>query len=217
MSLCAIIPVASAVSANASLEAQGFGKQCFSVPLYNNGSVAYLGLHAWNDLAFSTAVKAIAGVVWEESGGKPRTRFIALVDSLGVRWGANAPLLPDDGIVLPNSLYRWKDDKELYTVIQQHDRTTYGGDPNQYPALIIKTRDPYKLYEWYQTGQFDAFKVVNPVTGDNDECMFNGQHWYVTAGDGAGNNIYPPNVYGWSLTDPTPLQSFWSWFSDSFL
>lgn len=216
MSLCAVIPVNLMQSANDALEAKGYGKRNFSVPLYANGSVAFLGLHAWNDVQFATDIKAIAGVIWEESEGEPRARFEALVNASGVKWAGNAPNYPTSGTIYPNELYRWTD-QEAYQVIQQYDVGVFPLPPTEYPALIVKARNPYKLYEWYQTGQFDAFKVLNPVTGTNDECMYKGKHYYVTAGDGAGNNIYAPDVYGWSLTDPSPLQSFWSWFSDSFL
>lgn len=216
MSLCAIISTANMLAANDALEQAGYGKRNFSVPLYSMGSVAFLGLHTWGDLPFETAIKAIAGVVWEESNGDPTTRFNALVEAQGVKWAGNATDYPTSGTIYPNELYRWTD-QEVYQVIQQYDVGVFPLPPTDYPALIVKARSPYKLYEWYQTGQFDAFKVANPVTGTNDECLFNGKHYYVTAGDGAGNNIYAPDVYGWSLTDPTPLQSLWSWFSDSFL
>ena len=214
MSLCAIVPIANLQAANTALEPL-YGSNNFSVPLYSGGSVAYMGLHAWNDTAFVAAIKAVAGVIWEESEGSPTTRFNVLVESQGVKWGGNAPALPTTGMVYANDLYRWSGDQELYTVIQQHDRSVYGGDPAQYPALIIKTRDPYRLYEWYQTGQFNAFKLLNPVTGTNDECMYNGRHYYVTAGDGAGNNVWPPDgsgSYGWSEVDPSPLRQLWNWF-----
>jgi hypothetical protein len=219
MSLCAIIPVSLLDAANNELELKGYGPGNFGVPLYQNGSVTYMGLHAAGDLPFEAAIKAIAGVIWEESNGDPMTRFNALVATQGLKWGGNAPALPTSGIVDAGSLYRWAGDNELYTVIQQYDIGIYGGDPNTYPALIIKTRDPYKLYTWYQTGQFNAFKVLNPVTGTNDECMFNGRHYYVTAGDGSGNNTWPPDgsgSYGWSEVDPSPLRQVWNWFRGLF-
>ena len=215
-SLCAIIPVANTTTANDALALQGFGNQNFSVPLYVNGSPAFVGLHTWNDTAFVTAVKAIANVIWEESDGDPITRFDTLANANSVKWGALAPDYPTTGTILPNEIYRYTDGN-LYQVIQQYDVVTFPLPPSSYPALIVLARDPYQVYEWYQTGQFDAFKVVNPVTGDNDECIYNGEKWYVTDGDGAGNNVWLPTDYGWSRTDPTPLQSLWSWFSDSFL
>jgi len=216
MSLCAVIPVSLKQSANDALEQAGYGSNNFSVPLYTSGGITHAGLHTWDDANFVAAIKAIAGVVWEESNGDPSTRFDALVNAQGAKWGSDAPPYPTSGTILPNQMYRWTDG-EVYQVIQQYDVGVFPLPPTDYPALIVKARNPYKAYEWYQTGQFDAFKLVNPFTGDNDACVFNGEKWYVTEADGAGNNTYAPNVYGWSRTDPTPLQSLWSWFSDSFL
>jgi hypothetical protein len=89
-------------SANDSLEQQGYGGGNFSVPLYANGGATYAGLHAWNGAPLVTAIKAIAGVIWEESEGDPTTRFNALVNAQGVRWGANAPQYPTSGTIYPN-------------------------------------------------------------------------------------------------------------------
>jgi hypothetical protein len=104
MSLCAIIPTNLMQSANDALEQQGYGSQNFSVALYSNGGATYAGLHAWNDAPFVTAIKAITGVIWEESEGDPTTRFNALVEAQGVAWGANAPEYPATGTILPNQL-----------------------------------------------------------------------------------------------------------------
>lgn len=114
MSLCAIIPITNLQSANNALEQKGYGKNNFSVPLYLNGSVAYMGLHSAGDLPFEADIKLVAGVIWEESNGNPRTRFNALVEAQGVKWGGNASALPTSGIVMPQSLYRWETDGDLY-------------------------------------------------------------------------------------------------------
>jgi len=196
-SLCAIIPVANTTTANDALALQGFGSQNFSVPLYVNGSPSFVGLHTWHDTAFVTAVKAIANVIWEESTGDPTTRFNALANANSVKWGANAPDYPTTGTILPNEIYRYTDGN-LYQVIQQYDVVTFPLPPSSYPALIVLARDPYQVYEWYQTGQFDAFKLVNPVTNKPDECYFDGKHYKVTQADGAGNNTWSPTTFGWS-------------------
>jgi hypothetical protein len=201
-------------SANDALEQQGYGGGNFSVPLYANGGATYGGLHAWNDVAFSMAVKAIAGVAWEESEGDPTTRFQILANAYGVGWGANAPLLPDAGLVTAGQLYRYTDDT-LWQVLNSFDRTTWGGPPALLvPALIRQVREPGKVYEWKQPiDQFDAYKLLNPFTEQNDECMWKGKKWYVTDADGAGNNVWEPGVYGWSETDPTPniFVRAWNW------
>lgn len=56
MSMCAIIPVASLIAANAALESQGFGPRNFSVPAYGGTGVTHAALHAWEDAAFTAAV-----------------------------------------------------------------------------------------------------------------------------------------------------------------
>ena len=64
--LCAIIPAANLQSANAALAAAGFGPGNFSVASFTGAIATHAALHAWGDPAFSAAVKAIAGVVWQE-------------------------------------------------------------------------------------------------------------------------------------------------------
>jgi hypothetical protein len=159
-------------------------------------------------------LKAITGVVWEESDGDPTARFQALVEAQGVAWGANAPILPAFSIVYPGEMFREGDN--LWQVIQQFDRGVYNLPPETYPALIRQVREVGKVYEWKQPiDQFDAYKLLNPFTNQNDECMFNGKKWFVTAGDAAGNNVWQPGVYGWSEVDPTPgmMRRVWNFIS----
>jgi len=217
MSLCAIIPVASMQAANDALEQAGYGPRNFSVPLYNATGAAFGGLHAWDDPTFIAAVKAVAGVVWEESSGEPMPRFQALAESQGTKWGATAPPLPSAGMVTAGELYR--DGELLWYVIQSFDRTTFNAPPETYPALIRNLREPYQVLPWKQPlDQFDAYKLLNPFTNQNDECTHNGKKWYVTEADGAGNNTWEPGVFGWSETDPTPniLVRFWNWLTGLF-
>jgi hypothetical protein len=196
MSLCAIIPINLLQAANDSLEQQGYGPLNFSVPLYASGGAAYAGLHAWNDAAFITAVKAIAGVFWEESEGDPTTRFNTLANAYGTKWAGTAPVLPTSGMVAAGALYRNGDD--LWQVLQAYDIGVYGGDPNQYPALIRQMREPHKVYPWKQpVDQFDAYKLLNPFTDAPDECTHSGKKWRVVQGDGGGNNTWEPGVFGW--------------------
>ncbi len=128
MSLCAILPVANMVAANASLEAQGFGPGNFSVAAYAAPTATHGALHAWNNPAFAAAVKTLPGVAWEESDGNPVTRTQALIAAQGAQWGSRAPDLPVGGDwpngshpVTASTLYRWTDDT-LWWVIQAHDR-----------------------------------------------------------------------------------------------
>ena len=201
MSLCAIIPVANLATANASLEAAGFGPRNFSVPTYGGTGVTHAALHAWNDAAFIAAVKAIPGVVWEESGGDPIAMTQALIAAQGAKWGAQAPMLPTSGNATAGTLYAYdrSGTRELWYCIQTFSRTTYGAVPETYPALIRRIRVPGTVAAWVQPlDQYDAYKLVNPFTGKPDECTHNGFTWYVSQADGSGNNVWQPGVFGWT-------------------
>lgn len=173
-SLVAILPAASLVAANAALETAGFGPGNFNVVSYTSGVPTHAALHAWHDAAFSAAVKAIAGVVFNEGVGDPFTRTQALIEAQGAKWGAQAPALPTSGNVTAGSLYRFDD--SLWSVIQTFNRTTYGADPSTYPALIRRLRDPRKAEAWRQPiDQYDSYKLVNAFTGKPDECIHLGK------------------------------------------
>ena len=200
MSLCAIIPVANLLAANAALagdeDTPGFGPRNFSVPAYGPTGATHAALHAWDDPAFAAAVKAIPGVVWEESEGDPVARTLALIESQSAQWGAQAPQLPDAGLVTAGTIYQ-RDDG-LWLVIQAHDRSVFGGDPAQYPALIRRMRRPGEVLPWTQAlDQFDAYKLVNPFTSEPDRCTFGGTEYVVTQGDADGLNVWSPTDFGW--------------------
>lgn len=199
MSLVAVVPAANTQAANASLESQGFGPGNFSVPAYGGASAvpAFAALHAWQEGVFAAAIKAIPGVVWEEGDGDPGTRTQALIQAQGARWPARAPDLPNSGNAIAGTLYRFGED--YWRCIQTFSRSTYNAHPSTYPALIRRVRIPGVLYEWYQPiDGFDAWKLLNPFTGQPEECLFNGEVWYVTQADGSGNNIWQPGVFGWT-------------------
>lgn len=199
MSLCAIIPVADLLAANETLEEAGFGPRNFSVPAYGPTGATHAALHAWDDPDFAAAVKAIPGVVWEESDGDPVARTLALIEAQNAQWGAAAPQLPDEGLVTANTIYQR--DEGLWLCIQQHDRSTFGGDPAQYPALIRRMRRPGEVLPWKQpTDQYDAYKIVNPFTGEPDRCTLGGVEYVVTQADGSGNNVWQPGLFGWTPT-----------------
>ncbi len=196
MSLCAIIPVANLLSANTALETAGFGKGNFSVPAYTGAGASHAALHAWDDPVFTAAVKAIAGVVFNEGTGDPVARTLALITAQGAKWGAQAPELPATGNVATGGLYRYEG--ELWTVITGFNRTTYPDPPAAYPALIRRTIVPGVVAPWVQpSDQFDAYKLVNPFTGKPDQVTHAGKTWKVTLADGAGNNVWEPGAYGW--------------------
>ena len=196
MSLCAIIPAASLLAANAALESAGFGPSNFSVVSFTGGAATHAALHAWHDAAFVAAVKAIAGVATDEGTGDPVARTKALIEAQGAQWGANAPELPATGNVATGGLYRYEG--ELWTVITGFNRTTYPDPPAAYPALIRRTSVPGVVAPWVQpSDQFNAYKLVNPFTGKPDQVTHAGKTWKVTLADGAGNNIWSPSDYGW--------------------
>ena len=198
-SLCAIIPVAQMLAANTTLETAGFGPNNFSVPCYAGPGATHGALHSWDIPAFASAVKAIAGVAWEESDGDPVTRTNALIEAQGAKWGDQAPALPTTGNAVANTLYKYTDDT-LWWCIQTFSRSTYPAHPSTYPALIRQARVPGTVEPWKQPlDQWDAYKLVNAFTGQGDRCTYQGQTWVVTQADGAGNNIYPPGVYGWTV------------------
>lgn len=201
MSLCAVIPVENLVAANATLAAAGYGPRNFSVPAYGATGATHAALHAWNDAAFIAAVKAIPGVVWEESVGDPVARTQALIAAQGAKWGAQAPMLPTTGNATAGTLYAYNRNgtRELWYCIQTFSRTTYGAVPETYPALIRRIRIPGTVAAWVQPlDQYDAYKLVNPFTGKPDECTFGGFTWYVSQADGSGNNVWQPGAFGWT-------------------
>ena len=206
MSMVAIIPVASIIAANDLLNNTAgtpgkvsHGPQCFSVPAYTGPGHTYGALHAWTDPVFEASVQAIPGVVWEISdpAGDPVARTNALIEAQGALWGAQAPQLPSTGLVTAGELYRY--DSLLWSVIQTFDRTVYGADPSTYPALIRTVHEPGVIAPWKQPiDQYDAYKLVNQFNGEPDQCTHNGFTWVVTQGDGSGNNVWEPGVFGWT-------------------
>lgn len=197
MSLVAVVPVANLLVANASLASQGFGPNNFSVPAYAGPGATHAALHAWDDVAFSAAVRAVAGVAFNEGTGDPIARTKTLIEAQGAKWGAQAADLPATGNVAANTLWKWTDGS-LWWVIQAHNRTTYGGNPSQYPALIRRARRPGVVEPWIQPiDQYDAYKLVNPFTGKPDEATYSGKTWRVSQTDGAGNNVWTPGQFGW--------------------
>jgi len=194
MSFSAVIPLADMAAANQTLEGAGFGPRNFSVPVYTGAIPSYATMHSWPDPAFIAAVKAIPNVTWSETTGTPADRVKDALSGVGGEWGGDAPEL--SGVVTPG-LYRSGED--LWWVIQQYD-TAIWPDPAAIPALIRKARVPSQVEPWVQPlDQFDAYKLVNPFTGEPDQVTHNGQTWRVVQADGAGNNVWEPGVFGWEV------------------
>jgi len=194
------VPVNLLQATNAALATLGHGGNNFTVPAYAGPTASYALLHAWGDPAFEANVAAQPGVVIL-SGDDPIATTSAVATGAGTEWGADA--LPLEGIVTPG-LYR-DGLNVLWYVIQTYDTATWP-DPALVPALVRRAKIPGEALPWVQPlDQFDAYKLVNPFTGEADLCTHNGETWYVTQADGAGNNIWEPGVFGWTVVGAEPL------------
>lgn len=203
MNFSATVPVASLQAANDALEAQGFGPDNFSVPLYAGPTASFALLTAWGDPLFEAAVAALPDVNMVY-GPDPIVTTEQVSADADVEWGGTAP--PLVGVVTPG-LYRFGTGPQstLWTVIQTYDTAVYP-DPAAIPALVRMAKIPGEAQPWVQPlDQFDAYKLVDPFTGEGDLCTFDGETWYVTQADGAGNNIWQPGVFGWTVVGQTPL------------
>ena len=208
MSIVAIVPVAQMAVANLALEEAGFGPRNFTVAAYGATGATHAALHAWEDASFREALALVPGVVVNdaEDEGDPITLTAALIETQGAQWGAQAPVLPD-GPVTANTLYRYEDG--LWWVIQPHDRSEYGGDPAQYPALVRRAREPGKALPWVQPlDQFDAYKLLDPFTGEPQRCLHGGKEFETLV----DNNVWTP-AHGLQWRDVTyvaPPTGAWS-------
>ncbi len=189
----ASIPVADMQAANAELEELGHGPNNFSVPAYAGPSPSAGLLHAWGDPVFEAAVAAIDGVVINQ-GEDPAQTTTDAASAAGATWGQDA--LPLTGTVTPG-LYV-DANNVLWWVIQSYNTAVYP-DPALIPALIRLAKIPGESLPWVQPiDQYDAYKLVNPFTGEGDLCTHNGSNWQVTQADGSGNNVWEPGVFGWT-------------------
>lgn len=188
----ASIPVADMQEANATLEEAGYGPDNFSVPAYSGPSPTVALLHAWGDPGFEAAVAAIPNVTITQ-GNDPIAMTSAAATAKNSAWANDAK--PLTGNVTPG-LY--KDTAGvLWWVIQSYDTAVYP-DPILIPALIREAKVPGQVLPWQQPlDKYAAYKLVNPFTGEPDQCLHQGKQWAVTQADGAGNNIWEPGVFGW--------------------
>jgi len=196
----ASIPAANMQAANDLLNntaqtpgVKSYGPGNFSVPAYAGPSPSVALLHAWGDPAFEAAVASIDGVLISSSDDPvDTTRHVAA--TAGATWGQDA--LPLTGVVIPGlyvDVYG-----VLWWVIQTYDTAIYP-DPALIPALIRQAKIPGEALPWVQPlDQYDAYKLLNPFTGTGDLCSHNGNDWQVSQGDGAGNNVWEPGVFGWT-------------------
>lgn len=196
----ASIPVANMQSANDLLNntantpgKKSYGPNNFSVPAYAGPTASVALLHSWGDPAFEAAVASIPNVTITQ-GTDPTASTKAAATAKGSTWGSDAK--PLTGVVTPG-LYV-DTDNVLWWVIQSYNTATYP-DPTAIPALIRQAKVPGQALPWVQPlDQYDAYKLINPFTGEGDSCTHNGSTWQVTQADGSGNNVWEPGVYGWT-------------------
>lgn len=201
MGFSAIIPVSDMATANAALEAAGHGPRNFSVPVYGNSRAGWATLHAWSDPVFQSAVESTGAIV-STAGQSPQERVANAISEVSATAGFGADAQTLEGHVTPG-LYR-DDESVLWWVIQAYDTVVYP-DPTVIPALIRKARIPGEAAPWVQPlDQFDAYRLVDPFTDAGELATHNGQTWQVTAGDGAGNNVWEPGVFGWTILGEEP-------------
>ena len=190
----ASIPVADMDAANSTLELAGHGPNNFSVPAYGSPSPTVGLLHAWGDPAFEAAVAAIPNVNIVPAGD-PQEATAEAAQLEGATWAPDAA--PLTGNVVPG-LYHDVEDV-LWWVIQPYNTATYP-DPYVIPALVRQAKVPGEVLPWVQPiDQYDAYKLQNAFTGEPDQCTHNGSTWQVTQADGAGNNVWEPGVFGWTV------------------
>ena len=198
MSFSASVPVAHIAAANAALEADGWGPGNFSVPVFIGSvtpSVAVMH-HLATDPAFRAACVALPNVTVRDYG----VMEVGMADTaaaLGGQWGGDAPALV--GQVAPG-LYRATeaDGGGLWWVIQSFDRAVFNLALATYPALVRQARIPGEVTAWVQPiGASDAYRPINRFTGLPDQVTHNGQTWTCAQGDGSGNNVWEPGVFGW--------------------
>lgn len=203
MTIAAIIPAANAQAANAALASFGAG-QHFTVSGLSSAGLTHVGLHDWGTRpAYVAAIKALPGVVWDEGAGDPAARLRALFTAASAQWPVDATPLPSSGLTVAGRLYTYtrapNTPPELWLSISAFNRTTFPLAPETYPSLLRQRFWPGDTPPWKQPiDGFDAFKLLNPISGQPDRCIHLGQRWRVTQADGAGNNVWEPGVFGWT-------------------
>ena len=173
----ASIPAANMQAANAELEEAGHGPNNSRFPPMLARHLPLRLLHAWGDPVFEAAVASIAGVTITQ-GTDPIEMTSDAAVAAGSTWGQDAK--PLTGTVTPG-LYK-DADGVLWWVIQSYNTATYP-NPLVIPALIRVAKIPGEALPWQQPlDQYDAYKLVNPFTGEGDYSLHKGVKWQVTAG-----------------------------------
>lgn len=94
-----------------------------------------------------------------------------------------------------NKIYAYGSDKAK--CLQSHNRMHYPIEDTPALWLVIPTVQGYPV--WQQpTGAHDSYQIGDIVHYPNIDSPL----WKCVAGDGSGNNIWAPGVYGWILFTP---------------
>jgi hypothetical protein len=209
VSIVAIIPAANLAAANAALAAWGVGIH-FTVSGLGAAGLTHGALHDWGtNPAYVAAIKARPGVIWDEGAGDPATRLRALLAGVSAQSPVDAVPLPASGNTVAGALYTFNNGAELWRSLVAFSRTTFSGPPSGLaPSIIRRRRWPGDILPWVQPiDGFDAYRLVDSITGQPDRCIFGGRQYRVAPGgvDGAGNNVWPPSgvgAFGWTDEGP---------------
>jgi hypothetical protein len=180
MSIVAVVPVANLIAANAALAAWGPGPH-FSVSGLSATGLTHGALHDWGgNPAYVAAIKALPGVLVDETPGEPGTRLRALFAGVNAQWPVVAPPFPNSGLTVAGRIYSFG--SELWLSIVAFNRTTFPGPPSSLaPSIIRRRRWPGEVLPWVQPlDQFDAYFTVDPITGQPDRVTFNGRRYRST-------------------------------------
>jgi hypothetical protein len=188
----ATIPVALVETANAHLDALGFGPNNFSIPASADGLVAtHAGFHCWHDAAFRAAIQDMidggnwTGLTVTDAGQMVEEEYVV-----------------SDG---PPNFDQHCAAQALEWVTQQdtwHENPIMTGDQRVYDGKTWESLIDYNVWAppvgwrevvaegypaWVQpTGAHDAYPLGFRVT-------HNAQNWESTI----NANVWAPGVYGW--------------------
>jgi hypothetical protein len=114
MSFSATIPAASVDTANAALEAQGFGPNNFSRPARTGtGDATHAGLHSFRSGTFRTAVAALPGVQMTDGASATDVTFPAHCAARSMEWTSQENWYADPIMIGERRTYAGKEWESL--------------------------------------------------------------------------------------------------------
>jgi hypothetical protein len=162
-------------------------------------------VNVFEDSRLSTSFNPVTGLV-DFSMTNPEgvsLDWTGVTAQASIAWAQALPTLPDSGNVQAGSYYLY--DGEIVYIIQAHNRGTFGGSPFQTGRESITRlfRDPWRVYPWKAPiDQFDAYLLMNAITGAPDEATHAGQTWRTRR----NNNTWTPGTSdsGWMRISNLP-------------